>query len=213
MKIIDLTQTISSEMPVYPGTEPPVIKDATTIEKDGFAEKLLSFFSHTGTHIDAPGHILQGRNTLDMFSADKFVGKGLVIDVTKCTSEKIEKEILEKHSVEIESCDFVLFKTGWDKRWGNESYFVDFPVLSSEAASWLCNFIIKGIGFDCISADPVEASDLANHKIILNKDLIIIENLCSLDMLPGCFFLFSCLPLKIENSDGSPVRAVGILDI
>ncbi|MHC1690514.1 MAG: cyclase family protein [Bacteroidales bacterium] len=213
MKIIDLTQTISSEMPVYPGTEPPVIKDATTIEKDGFAEKLLSFFSHTGTHIDAPGHILKGRNTLDKFSADKFVGKGLVIDVTKCTSGKIEKDLLEKYSAEIEGCDFVLFKTGWDNKWGNESYFMDFPSLTSDAASWLCQFNIKGIGFDCISADPVDAADLPIHKIILNKNLIIIENLCNLDRLTGCPFIFSCLPLKIGNSDGSPVRAVGILDI
>ena len=200
-------------MPVYPGTEPPVIKDATTIEKDGFAEKLLSFFSHTGTHIDAPGHILKGKNTLDKFSADKFVGKGLVIDVTECTSGKIEKDLLEKYSSEIEGCDFVLFKTGWDKKWGNESYFMDFPSLTSDAASWLCQFNIKGIGFDCISADSVIAADLPNHKIILNKNLIIIENLCNLEWLRGYSFLFSCLPLKIENSDGSPVRAVGILDI
>jgi kynurenine formamidase len=213
MKIIDLTQTISSGMPVYPGTEPPVIKDATTIEKDGFAEKLLTFFSHTGTHIDAPGHILKDRFTLDEFSADKFVGKGLVIDVTKCSSGIIEKDLLEIHSAEIEGCDFVLFKTGWDKRWGNDTYFIDFPVLSEESSLWLSNFKIKGIGFDCISADSVDAADLTNHKIILNKNLIIIENLCNLDCLNGHLFLFSCLPLKIKNSDGSPVRAVGILDI
>lgn len=213
MKIIDLTQTISSGMPVYPGTETPVITDTNTIDNDGFAEKLLSFYSHTGTHIDAPAHILKGRFSLDKFSAGKFMGKGIVIDVTNCPEGVIEKEHLEKHSKEIEESDFILFRTDWDKRWGSESYFSDFPTLSTDSAKWLCCYKIKGIGFDCISADPVEATDLPIHKIILNNDLIIIENLCNLDKLTGCSFIFSCLPLKIENSDGSPVRAVGITDI
>ncbi|MFA6334985.1 MAG: cyclase family protein [Bacteroidales bacterium] len=211
MEIIDLTQTISSTMPVYPGTEPPVITDATTIEKDGFAEKRISFFSHTGTHIDAPGHILRGRSTLDQFNADKFIGKGLVIDVTKCKTGIIEKECLEKYSAEIAGCDFIIFRTGWDKKWGTENYFIGFPILSADAVKWLCSFNIKGIGFDCISVDPVDSAGLPNHRILLNKDLVIVENLCNLDQLTGLPFLFSCLPLKIENSDGSPVRAVGIM--
>ena len=54
MKIIDLTHTISEDMPVYPGTEPPVLKPANTYEKDGFRETLLSLYSHTGTHVDPP---------------------------------------------------------------------------------------------------------------------------------------------------------------
>lgn len=200
-------------MPVYPGTEPPVITDATTIEREGFAEKLISFFSHTGTHIDAPGHILQGRFTLDQFSTDKFVGNGLVIDVTKNETRIIEKESIEKYSAEIAASDFILFNTGWDRRWGRDSYFNDFPTLSGDSAKWLCNFQIKGIGFDCISADPVDVTHLPNHKILLNNDFIIIENLCNLHKLIGCPFTFFCLPLKIADSDGSPVRAVGVLYI
>src|SRR5512133_1256424 len=178
MKILDLTQLICHAMPVYPGTEPPVITDATTIDKDGFAEKLLSFFSHTGTHIDAPAHILKGKFTLDQFSADKFIGKGIVIDATNCSSGIIERDFLEKHSREIGTGDFILFKTGWDRLWGTDSYFSGFPTLSLDSAKWLCDFKIKGVGFDCISADRVDATDLPNHKILLNNDLIIIENLC-----------------------------------
>lgn len=222
MKIIDLTHTISSTMPVYPGTEPPVITDATTIERDGFAEKLISFFSHTGTHIDSPGHILEGRFTLDQFEADKFIGKGFVIDVTLGETEHksdkktvnqgriIEKRSIENFAVQISECDFVLFRTAWDSKWGSEDYFRAFPTLSKDSLKWLCSFKLKGIGFDCISADPVESKDLPNHRIILDKDLLIIENLCNLSLLIGQHFLFSCLPLKIGNSDGSPVRAVGI---
>lgn len=213
MKIIDLTHTISSVMPVFPGTEPPVITNATTIEKEGFAEKLISFFSHTGTHIDSPGHILQGANTLDKFSTDKFIGKGFVIDATE--TGIIEKSNLVKYAAQIADSEFVLFRTGWDQKWGNEDYFRDFPTLSMDSVKWLCSFKLKGIGFDCISADPVESTVLPNHRMVLGKDLLIIENLCKLEQLTdlqsiGRHFLFSCLPLKIAESDGSPVRAVAI---
>ena len=67
MKVYDLTHTISAEMPVYPGTEPPVLTTANTYEKDMFKETLLSMFSHTGTHIDPPAHIFEGRTTLTSF--------------------------------------------------------------------------------------------------------------------------------------------------
>ncbi len=222
MKIIDLTRTISSEMPVFPGTEPPVITNATTIDKEGFAEKLISFFTHTGTHIDAPAHILKGKHTLDHFSADKFIGKGVVIDVSvrqcqdECENDAsgqgwiIEKKNLETHAVRIASSDFVLLRTGWDRKWGSDSYFDGFPTLSEGAAKWLSTFKLKGIGFDCISADPVSSTDLPNHRIILGKNIVIIENLCNLEPLINQFFRFSCLPLKISDSDGSPVRAVAI---
>lgn len=211
MNIIDLTQLISSTMPVYPGTEQPVIVDATTIEKDGFAEKCLTFYSHTGTHIDAPGHILQGRHTLDQFSVDKYIGKGTVINLVAHGSNIIEKQSLETYSEDIAHSDFVLFYTGWDRKWGKSEYFSNFPVLSKEAVEWLCSYQIKGLGFDCISVDPVGDANMENHKIILNKEMVIIENLCNLDQLIGFSFTFSCLPLKIGNSDGSPIRAVGMI--
>ena len=67
MKVIDLTHIISAGMPVYPGTEGPKISQATTIEAEGFAEKLITMYSHTGTHMDAPGHIVAGARTLDQF--------------------------------------------------------------------------------------------------------------------------------------------------
>ena len=197
-------------MPVYPGTEQPHIKQATTIERDGFAEKLLTFYSHTGTHIDAPAHILSGNHSLDQFNTSKFIGNGLVIDVKNCNCGIINKEYLQKFETGIHGAEFILFYSGWADKWGSDEYFDNFPVLSSDAAKWLCTFSIKGVGYDCISADPVTASELPNHRILLGNDMVIIENLCNLQQLVGQEFLFSCLPLKIEDSDGSPVRAVGI---
>ena len=80
MKVIDLTHTIKEGMPVFPGTEPPKLDAASTFEKDGFRETLLTMYSHTGTHMDAPAHVREDGITLDKFGADKFVGKAIVVD-------------------------------------------------------------------------------------------------------------------------------------
>ena len=80
MRVIDLTHTITASMPVYPGTQPPVLAAANTYEKDGFKETLVTMFSHTGTHVDPPAHLFPGRTTLDAFPAGQFIGKALVID-------------------------------------------------------------------------------------------------------------------------------------
>ena len=79
MNILDLTYVISPHMPVYPGTEGPTLAPACTHEKDGFQETLLSMYSHTGTHMDAPAHVLAGRASLDELPASQFVGKATVI--------------------------------------------------------------------------------------------------------------------------------------
>jgi len=206
MRILDLTHTLTPSMPVYPGTEPPVIRQATTVERDGFAEKWLGLYSHTGTHIDAPAHMLPGAPTLDRLGIDRFVGRGRVVDVSG------QDEIGLAALADLEDAEFVLFHTGWDRRWGQESYYSDFPVLTPEAARWLGGRGLKGVGFDAISAYPVGSEGFGNHLELFRAGLILIENLTGLEQLIGEPFLFSCLPFKLEEADGSPVRAVAILD-
>lgn len=207
--VLDLTHPISEAMPVYPGCIPPVIRTAHTVEADGFAEKQLSIYTHTGTHIDAPAHMLAGAPTLDQLGAGHFVGTACVIDVAR--SDVIAPAALEAQAPLIDGCAFVLFHTGWDRHWGRPAYFEAFPVLSVEATHWLAGRDLKGVGFDAISVDPVGATDFRNHLVLFRAGMISIENLKGLQPLIGQRFLFSCLPLKLEQADGSPVRAVAIL--
>jgi arylformamidase len=197
-------------MPVYPGTEPPVITDANTVERDGFAEKLLSMYSHTGTHIDAPAHMLADGPTLDQFDVEHFVGRACVIDVSQ--EPIIEEAALEAKAEMIAECEFVLLYTGWSHHWGRQDYFEDFPVLSIEATRWLAGRGLRGLGLDAISVDPVGSMTFGNHFVLFRAGMVIIENLTRLLPLIDRTFLFSCLPLKIVQADGSPVRAVAILD-
>ncbi|MCP5052187.1 MAG: cyclase family protein [bacterium] len=208
--VIDLTHTITPGMPVYPGTEPPCIDVACTVEKDGFVERKLSFFSHTGTHIDAPAHILPHGPTLDQLPIGTFTGPGSKIDLTGINGNKIGLSHIQPFEGLFETSDFILLHTGWSRFWGVANYFGDYPVLTPEAARWILGFKLKGIGLDMISIDAMDAGSLPIHNIILEQS-IIIENLTRLDQLPETGFNFSCFPLNIEAADGSPVRAVAVV--
>ena len=210
MKAIDLTYTIKEEMTVFPGTEMPKLINTSNYEKDGFRETSISIYSHVGTHMDPPAHIYSDRKTLDEFPASQFVGKGLVIDCRDLNEgEDITIDCILKYSKKAEKVDFLLFNTGWDKYWGTDKYFGDYPCVNDDVLDYVLNGNYKGIGFDTIGIDPVSDENLSRHKkLFKDKDIVNIENLKNLELCGDEIFNFSCCPLKVENSDGAPVRAV-----
>lgn len=207
MKLYDLSHLLNNETPVFPGMIKPVFKSAATLENEGYRETRISLDSHTGTHVDAPAHMLENGKTLDQLPVDRFAGKALIISVPKNT-KWIEKDFLVQFEEKLQEAEFVLFKTGRSKHWGTLRYFEDFSAISADAVEWLLTFSLKGIGFDVISADPMESTTYPNHFSILKKELVIIENLRFPDELTEAEGDFFCFPLPFENADGSPVRAV-----
>ena len=156
MKVIDLTHTIREDMPVYPGTETPGLLPASSYEKDGFKETLLHMYSHTGTHMDPPAHLYEGRTTLDQFPADQFVGQALVIDCRDLAEgDAITMDRVRRYGALAEEADFLLFNLGWDKRWGTEAYFGNYPCVDDEVLDHIIKGHYKGIGFDVIGLDPI----------------------------------------------------------
>lgn len=212
MKIIDLTHTVRQDMPVFPGTEQPVLQPVYTFEENGFREKKLTLYSHTGTHMDSPYHILKEGLSLDEQDVGRFMGRAVLIDCTGLASQHVGREHLGRYEALISQSDFVILKTGWSRFWGNGAYFKSFPTLTPDGANWLAQFKLKGVGVDTLSIDPVESMDLAVHRELLGNNINIVENLANLDSIEQDSFVFCCLPLKIEKADGSPVRAVAILD-
>ena len=202
--VVDLTHVIHPKMPVYPGTTPPFFESGTSLEEDGFLEKKISFFSHTGTHMDAPAHIIPHAKTLDALHVSHFQGAAVCIDVR---GEKITKVDILPFKEQLDGADFVIFRSRWSRYWGEARYFEDFPTLNEEAAHFLCTCGLKGIGLDMISIDPVEEESLPIHHIILGHGMVIIENLTNLEALPRCFTFFA-LPLHVQDADGAPVRAI-----
>ena len=126
-------------MPVYPGTEPPHLTVANTYETDGFRETLLSFFSHTGTHMDAPFHLFGDRTKLNEMPAAQFVGKALVIPCMQYgAGEEIGMEALAPVRQLADEADFFFsIPVGVDigAKW-NISGTIPFPLRRSAAMRW-----------------------------------------------------------------------------
>lgn len=210
MRVIDLTHKMHGRMPVFPGTEEPIFLPANTIRSHGFAETKFLMYSHTGTHIDAPAHMVWGAKSLDQLDINHFVGRATVIDCTDLRGKEIQLTDLKGYEETLREVDFVLINTGWSHNWGDEKYFKDFPALSLEGVEWLISFHLKGIGIDAISIDSMETTSFSIHHRLFKENMIVIENLTNLDQIQGKTFLFSCLPLKYDQADGSPVRAVAM---
>ncbi len=212
MKIIDLSHKVSSTMPVYPGTECPEISTPCTIENNGFVEKKITMYSHTGTHVDAPAHLTKDAATLDQIPLNHYIGKTSVLNLSQINNPTIETKDLASFQDFFEKSEFILLFTGWSKLWNKAAYFENYPVLTIEAAKWVTRFNLKGIGIDMISMDRLDSHSFPIHKIFLKKNIIIIENLTNLEHIPDTSFIFSCFPLKIAHADGSPVRAVALIE-
>lgn len=210
MKVIDLTHVISEEMPVYPGTETPKLQQANTYEKDGFKETLMTMFSHTGTHMDPPAHLFGGRTTLDEFDISQFVGKALVIDCKDLKEgDKVTMDRINRYGDKAKDAEFLLFNFGWDERWGKDTYFNDYPYIDDEVVAFIIEGNKKGVGLDVIGIDPIPDENLTIHKkLFKNNEIVVIENLMNLDKCGEELFNFFALPLKWENADGSPIRAL-----
>ena len=105
----------------------------------------------------------------------------------------------------------IIFKSGWSKFWDKKQYYVGYPTLTKEAANYIANTNIKGIGIDMLSVDRYDTSVFEVHHILFEKGKIIIENLTNLENVPEKF-LFIAAPFKYNDADGAPVRAIAIVE-
>ena len=208
MKIIDLTMPLDENTPIFPGDEEPEFLQTGTIAKEGFNMKSIKISSHTGTHMDAPSHMLDEGATLDEYSIDRFIGEAVVIDARK-TGEGNEIIVSEKELAVIRKNDIVLFWTGHTEKAGTSGFFRDNPVISEKIARQLAAKGVKMVGIDSFTPDnePYES-----HKILFEGNIPIVENLVNLDKLKGKIFTCYILPLNITEADGAPCRAIAVLE-
>lgn len=209
MHVIDLTHSMHTGMPVFPGDEPVNVRRTHFVNKDGFATTQIATTTHAGTHVDVAAHFFGDAPGLDWLGPDNFVGWGAVIDCTDLDTSYIDQPHLAGLA-HVEALDFALIRTGWDSHWKTDRYYADFPVLTETACRFLGGLQLKGVGLDTPSPDPVDSTQNRAHKALMNLGLVVVENLCNLDELPDEGFLFSCLPLRILDGEGCPVRAVGM---
>ncbi len=211
MRVFDLSHTLETGMPVYPGTEEAKLFRTADLASAGYNETALRISSHTGTHIDCPRHFINDGSSTESCPTETFYGKGLKINCLEPGLQRITVRHMQPYGSLLAQVDFVIFHTGWSRFWQKDRYFSDFPVPDPDMARLLTTYRLKGAGTDTISFDAAGSTAFEVHKILLSKGIVLIENLTGLEKLPDEPFIFSCFPLKIRDGDGSPVRAVGIV--
>ncbi|MGL5416100.1 MAG: cyclase family protein [Clostridium sp.] len=206
MKIYDITHTLENNMIAYCKEEEIEIRGLWTVKENGYNVTEVRLNTHIGTHIDMPRHIFDDGKSLDDFSVDKFIGKAYILDFRN--EKEISKKAIIKKVKNIEEYRYLIFKTGAEKIWGKREYLNNYITFSKDAIDFLGSLEeLYGIGIDAISIDEVENEELKNHKGILGKDKIIIENLCSLEKIDGEYEIIIA-PLKIGRADGAPARVL-----
>ena len=203
MKIYDVSVPITASMPVYPG-DPAVDIEQTHQIRRGDAANVtrLSLGAHTGTHVDAPAHFIDGAMTVDQIPLNLLIGRARVIEIS---SAVITPEVLEEFDFAEDAR--VLFKTRNSYLWNEKSFVAEFVYLTKEAAERLVEHGIKVVGIDYLSVEKYNFTSPDAHRTLLGNGTIIIEGLNLSEVDAGDYELI-CLPMKIEGGDGAPARVV-----
>lgn len=202
MKLIDLSYTFIDGMPGYPGDPLVELKQIASMINDGHVDHELKTSMHVGTHMDAPLHMVEGGKKLSDYSVGKFFGPGVLIDARG----KIEvgEEFLKDKKIDEGS--IVLVLTGFSQKFGvSDEYFKNYPIFTEGFAKKLVELGVSIVGTDTPSPDK---EPFSVHKILLAKDILIIENLTNLEsLLEVSDFQVIALPAKLDT-EAAPARVV-----
>lgn len=212
---MDLSHRVDEGTQVYPGDPRVRLEPATTIAADGVNVLRVHLGSHSGTHVDAPYHFVEGGERVDAMDARLFVGPAVLMDVRgKGPRERITVEYLMLYEGELREGAIAVLQTGWDEHFGTERYY-DHPFLDRRAARMLLDAGVKTLATDAINVDETvvegpHPEDFPVHRLILGAGGAIAENLTNLSSIGFPDPLISLLPVKLGGSDGAPVRAVAM---
>lgn len=213
MSPLDLTLEISPKLPSFPGSPQPQFISWATKSTNGYNLELVFLSSHSGTHLDAPFHFLDGGLKIDTIPVKRLICNAVLCKVKKGSDKAITKEdILEfeqKHG-DIAVNSTIVFATGWNKNLLKKYYFEKNPGLSIDAAKYLASKKINLVGIDSPSINLGKNSNFSAHHVLLKKGVLILENLCNLEKISRIHFRLVVLPLKLKGATGSPVRAVAL---
>lgn len=232
MRVVDLSvPIIEGENIVYPGTTYLKIHPVVDYTNNQLISTNLEIWSHAGTHVDAPYHVLKDGSSIDKISLDKLVREAVILNLTEhiTLGSPVEAEVLARSERELEDAgetirygDIILLRTDWSltrRPWAPE-YRENSPYLTTRAADWLVNKMPSAVGLDFPTEKLVKLKEsLANkpsehplpiHYKLLGRGICLVEHLMNMDKIRAKRFLFVAAPLNIIGIDGTPVRALAI---
>ena len=203
--IYDISLPIHDGGLVYPGNPPIAVTPQQEVAKGASANvSLLSFGSHTGTHVDAPKHFFDDGIGVDMLSLDVLMGPAVVIAVDDSVMAVGENELrlheLKKHTR-------VLIRTRNSQFIRDRAFVTDYSYLAPDGAAYLVSLGVKLVGVDYLSVEQFHSGHHRTHRTLLDKGVIIVEGLDLSAPAMGPYEL-RVLPLRMAGLDGAPARAV-----
>jgi len=200
MRYVDLTHLESASTQSFPSDPAPEFFSIADLDKQGYFSSGIKACMHTGTHIDAPAHMIKGGRFLSQIGVEQFCGRGHLADARG--KKTIGPEVLV--GMDINPGDIVLIMTGWSKKFGQKEYFEGYPEISEKLAHYLAACGISMLGLDCPGPD---FEPFLIHKYLLEKNVLILENLNNLAELLDEQFEVLALPAKF-HAEAAPTRAV-----
>ena len=209
MKLIDISHPLEHGQQTFPSDPKLSIIPHGNTKTLRYNITQISMGSHQGTHLDAMYHFLDDGKTLDQMPLEWFYGPAHLLRIPKQANEELKVEDFLPHEKLLTPGARIIFETGWHKHFGKDYFFSDFPSLTQEAAKYLAEKNIRMLGMDM----PTPGKDWyeLHHDILLPKEIVIVESLANLDNVPDQF-TFIGFPLNFKGRDGSPIRAVAMIN-
>ena len=206
MRTYDVTLTITSDMPVWPGDTTPILELVDSIAAGNTANtSQIKLSVHTGTHVDAPHHFMNDGRTVEGLLLDTLIGRAYVLHLPEV--DLITASVLEAAEIPPRTRR-LLFKTRNSEYWAKDvkHFEPDFVAISPDGAEYLVDRNVKLVGVDYLSVAPYK-SGAPTHRILLGAGVVVVEGL-NLSRVSQGRYTLHCLPLKIAGSDGAPARVI-----
>ena len=209
MPIYDVTVPISNELPAWPSDPAVEISDWRSLPAgDGANVSMLNFGAHTGTHVDAPAHFIDGAGKVEALDLEVLIGEADVVAVPDGCRAIDEAFVLDNCSP---GAKRILFKTRNSAFWSelNPQFHEDFTYLDLKAAETLVQRGLKLVGIDYLSIEKFGSPKHETHLALLSHGVVILEGL-NLSEVPAGRYELICLPLRLRSNlgDGAPARVV-----
>ena len=231
---VDLSHDFAADTIYWPTAEPFKLETVAAGKTDaGYYYSAFQFSAaeHGGTHIDAPVHFAEGRESVDQIPLDRLIGPAIKVDVSeKAKADRdyqvsvADFEAWETTNSRIPNDSIVLLRTGWSEHWNDRMKYLGtdkrgaeavaelhFPGLAPDAARWLTeNRKIKAIGLDTASIDYGQSKLFESHRILMGQNIPAFENVANLNLVPEKIAMVIAMPMKIRGGSGGPLRIIAL---
>lgn len=205
MSMIDISRRIDSTLSIWPGDAATEFQKTFAIERgDSVNVGQLSISVHTGTHCDAPRHFDNASIAAESLPLDPFIGPCRILDVRGHALIGLQDLAVDRSTLDDIPSRILLRTDGWID---SSTFPKQIPIITTEVADWLGSKGVDLIGVDLPSVDQLDDAKLPVHFALQRNHIHILEGLNLADVEAGDYELIA-LPLPIEGSDGSPVRAI-----